>query len=348
MSVRSSLSPRRIRHALTWFALAVSPLFASASLTILVGEPFGSFGTMMPVGHTAIYLDHLCADGPLKLRQCMVNEPQGVVIARYHRIGQIDWIASPIMQFLYATDRPQDVPEYVTPELAWSMRQSYREHYMRDIVPDGTEKDKATDEWWETAGVAYNRRLWGYQVDTTAEQDAAFMARMNADPNHHLYHLRKTNCANFAADMVNLYFPGTVKRGDYVADFGLMTPKQVARCVYAYGQGHPEAHVRVIEVPQVPGSLRRSRPVRGGAESGLKTKRYLFTLLAIQPEVPAVLAVLYLNHGRWKMDQNAERVGPANFAPAEVLATAFAGETTSGGSGGMGSLERGTPEIEER
>ena len=27
-----------------------------AALTVLVGEPFGSFGTMMPLGHTAIYL----------------------------------------------------------------------------------------------------------------------------------------------------------------------------------------------------------------------------------------------------------------------------------------------------
>ncbi len=339
---------RDVRRALVYLALAVTPVFARASLTVFVGEPFGNFGTMMPVGHTAIYLDHLCADGPLKLRKCMENEPQGVVIARYHRIGQIDWVASPVMQFLYATDRPEDVPEYVTPELAWSMRQTYRQQYMEDIVPDGHEKDKATDEWWETAGAAYNRRIWGYQVDTTPGQDAAFMATMNADPNHHLYHLKKKNCANFAADMVNLYFPSTVRRGDHVADFGLMTPKQVARCLYSYGRAHPEAHLRVIEVPQVPGSLRRSRPVRGAVESGLKTKRYLFTLIAIQPEIPVVLTALYLDHGRWQMDQHAEVVGPSMFAPVNALAQASSAETMATGTAAMESPEMQIPEIKKQ
>jgi hypothetical protein len=311
-------------------ALALSSAAAHASLTVLVGEPFGNFGTMMPVGHTAIYLDRVCADGPLKLRMCRPGEPRGVVVARYHRIGDIDWIATPVMQFLYAVDRPEDVPEYITPELAWSLRQRYRQRYMEAIVPDGTEKDKVTDEWWETAGVAYNRRLWGYQVDTTPEQDQAFIATMNARPNHHLYHLRKTNCANFAADMVNLYFPGTVTRGDHIADFGLMTPKQVARCLYAYGTSHPAARLKVVEVPQVAGSLRRSRPVRGAAEAGLKTKRYLFTLLVIQPEIPVGLAILYLDHGRWQMDQHAQIAAPDTFYN---LPAATAGFQLPAGSG---------------
>jgi hypothetical protein len=236
-----------------------------------------------------------------------------VVIARYHRIGTTDSIATPVMQFLYAVDRPEQVPQYMTPELAWSLRERYRERYMDALVPDGTERDKATDEWGETAGSAYNRRLWGYQVNTTAQQDQAFVNHMNADPNHHLYHLRKTNCADFAADMVNLYFPGAVKRGDRIADFGIVTPKQVARCLAAYGASHPDAQLRIVEIPQVPGSLRRSRPVRGAAEASLKTKRYLFTLLVIQPEVPIGLAILYLDHGRWQLGKDAEALDPTAF-----------------------------------
>ena len=82
---------------------------ARASMTVLVGEPFGNFGTMMPVGHTAIYLDHVCADVPLKLRACRVGEPEGVVVARYHRIGNIDWIATPVLEFLYAVERPEQI-----------------------------------------------------------------------------------------------------------------------------------------------------------------------------------------------------------------------------------------------
>ena len=286
---------------------------AHASMTVLVGEPFGNFGTMMPVGHTAVYLDRVCADGPLKLKMCGVGDQPGVVVARYHRIGRLDWVASPVLEFLYAVERPEDVPESVTAESAWKMRERYRERYLREIVPDGTEKDKVTDEWWETAGVAYNRKVWGYQIATTRAQDEEFVAYMNADANKHLYHLKKTNCADFSAKVVNFYFPGTV-RSDRIADFGLMTPKEVARCVEAYGLAHPEEHLRVIEVPQIPGTLRRSRPVRGSAESALKTKRYLFTLIVIQPELPVVMTGLYLWHGRWTMGRGAVVVRPEDFA----------------------------------
>ena len=283
-----------------------------ASMTVLVGEPFGNFGTMMPVGHTAVYLDRVCADGPLKLKMCGVGDQPGVVVARYHRIGSLDWVASPVMEFLYAVERPEEVPAEVTADSVWAMRERYRERYMRAIVPDGKEKEKATDEWWETAGVAYNRKVWGYGIATSRAQDEEFVAYMNADANRHLYHLRKTNCADFAAEVVNFYFPGTV-RADRIADFGLMTPKQVARSVAAYGATHAGADLRVIEVPQVPGTLRRSRPVRGAAESALKTKRYLGTLLAIQPEVPLALSGLYLWHGRWAIGRGAVAVEPEDF-----------------------------------
>lgn len=136
---------------------------------------------------------------------------------------------------------------------------------------------------------------------------------MNADANRHLYHLRKTNCANFAANVVNFYFPGLIQRGDHIADFGLMTPKHVARCVDHYGRLHPEANLQIFEIPQVPGSLRRSRPVRGGAESGLFTKRYFATLTVIQPEVVAGLIVLYLDHGRWQIGRDSTPKQPEFF-----------------------------------
>ncbi|WP_213803700.1 DUF4105 domain-containing protein [Granulicella sp. dw_53] len=306
---------------------------AFAGVMVLVGEPFGPFGTMMPVGHTAVYLDRVCADGPLKLRLCEPGEPQGVVIARYHRVGKIDWIASPVMEFLYASERAEDIPTFVTQDLAWERRQRYRRQYLSEMVPDGTEKDKQTDEWWESAGVAFNRRVWGYGLETSREQDERFVATMNARPNVHAYAVRKRNCANFAADMVNLYFPGTVEV-DKWADFGLMTPKQVARSVAAYGEAHPEAGLRVVEVPQIPGTLRRSRPVRGTAEAGLKTKRYLVTLLMIQPEVVAGCAIAYLKHGRWKVGDGAVVAEPELFQ-GSMQSAAVGGAGVAGGRGAL-------------
>ena len=309
--------PRFLRAAFLLALLSTVSHPLHAALTVLVGEPFGPFGTMMPVGHTAVYLDRACADGPLHLRMCHPGEPQGVVVARYHALGQLDWMVSPVLQFLYAGDTMDDVLPYATPELVWERRQAYRRRFLPDLVPDGTERGKLMEEWWESAGVAYNRRLWAYQINTTPEQDQRFIDTMNARPNHHLYHLKKNNCADFAAEMVNLFFPGIV-RNDRIADFGLMTPKQVARSVATYGAAHPEAHLHVWEIPQVPGSLVRSRPVRGGAESALKTKRYLLTLAVIQPEVPITLFFLYLKHGRWKVGAGAT---PAPNLPDQVAHT---------------------------
>lgn len=298
----------------------LAPLPLHAELTVFVGEPFGNFGSMMPLGHTAIYLSRVCADGPLKLRMCRSDEPQGVVLARYHRIGQYDWLASPVSEFLYAAAPGEPVQTYVTAESAWQARQRYRQRYLNTMVPDGQEGDITghggpLEEWWESAGVTFNRRVWGYSLDTTPEQDERFVALMNADPNKHLYHLKKTNCADFISDMVNVYFPHAV-HNDRIGDFGLMTPKEVARCVAAFGAAHPELHFHVTEMPQLPGTLRRSRPVRGGAESGLKTKRYLFTLAVIQPEVPTGLLVLYLWHGRWQIGREAMIETPQQWMAA--------------------------------
>ncbi len=307
-------NPMAVLSVILLTILMVGSRSAWASLSVFVGEPFGKFGTVMPLGHTAIYLDRVCAAGPLKVRMCTSDEVPGVVLARYHSIGKYDWLATPVMQFLYARDRVADVPEYVTPEMVWQMREEYRERFLRAVVPDGREGHffgdgraagaKELEEWWESSGIAYNRRVWAYQVNTTPEQDRHFVEVINADENRHLYRLKGTNCADFAATLVNVYYPGAA-HNDRVSDFGLMTPKAVAHSLSDYAHSHPDLDLRIWEIPQVPGSLRRSRPLRGGAEACLKTKRYLFTLLALQPEVPAALAVLYVWHGRWKIGEDA-------------------------------------------
>ena len=326
---------RRSRSAaiLLLLGLALASVRPSkASLAVLVGEPFGSFGTMMPLGHTAIYLDHVCANGPLKVRLCQPAEPQGVVLARYHAIGQYDWLATPVMDFLYATQDPGEIPAFATPESVWAMRERYRERFLRDVVPDGRQGTMDRDgsakqahdleEWWETAGMAYYRRLWVYQVATTPEQDAVLIAVMNDHANRHRYHLSGANCADFAAELLNLYYPGAVRHADRVADYGLMTPKHVVRSLSGYAQKHPELDLHVWEIAQVPGSLRRSKTVWGGVESALKTKRYLFTLLVIQPEIPLVLEALYLRHGRWKLGQGAQPMPPlVPFTAEETVAS---------------------------
>ena len=300
---------------------------ARASVTAFVGEPFGRFGTMMPVGHTTIYLDRVCADGPLKLRMCRAGEPAGVAIARYDHLGEVDWIATPVLDFFYGSEEPGAALSFATPEAVQTLRTAYRHEALGGLFPDAVADLPKNNEWVETVGVAYDRRLWGYELATSEAQDEALVAELNGEANHHRYRLRHANCADFAAGVLNFYYPGMV-RDARVADFGILSPKEVARRVAAYGTVHPEAGYRVVEVDQVPGTLRRSRPVRFGSEMFLTTKRYVFTLAVIQPEAVLVALGAWLGDGRWKIGRGAVVEGFGSFvtAPGGGLGEAAAWE----------------------
>jgi hypothetical protein len=329
---KDALSARLLIFLILLIAtLAVAP--ACASMTVLIGEPYGGFGTMLPVGHAAIYLDRVCADTPLLLRMCRPDEPMGVVVSRYHHLRDLDWMASPVMEYLYAVERADQVPQFVTKESEAALREEFRRKYLQLVVPDDSEHLKQEDEWYETAGAALDRRLWGYQVHTTVEQDERFVEEMNDRVNHRRYHVIKANCANFVADIVNMYYPKAVKP-NRISDWGIVTPKQVARSLVKLQKKHPEVRLRVLNIPQIPGTLRRSRPTWGISEFFLKTKRYSATLAVIQP--PAVIAalVLYESNGRFRLGTEAETVEP-RFWAGQNAGEAVETLTTPGVEGGQ-------------
>src|ERR1700760_204027 len=104
---------RRSQIFLLWLVLGVT--MARADVALFLEEPYGAFGGMTPTGHAAIYLSRVCADTPVSLRRCRPGE-QGVVISRYHRVAGYDWIAIPPIAYLYAVERPDDVPDSVSPQ----------------------------------------------------------------------------------------------------------------------------------------------------------------------------------------------------------------------------------------
>ena len=102
-----------MRRTLKYFLLlvclsGVGCVSARADAALLLEEPFGDFGAMNPTGHAAIYLTHVCADTPTRLRACREGET-GVVISRYHRIDGYDWLAIPLIPYLYAVNDPDEV-----------------------------------------------------------------------------------------------------------------------------------------------------------------------------------------------------------------------------------------------
>jgi hypothetical protein len=79
-------------------------------------------------------------------------------------------------------------------------------------------------------------------------------------------------------------------------------------------------------IPQVAGTVKRSHPVDGVAESLVKSKKYLLPLAILTPEVAGGAVVAYLAEGRMKLPRNAtvfnvddEETGPGQpwpFQPA--------------------------------
>jgi hypothetical protein len=338
-----NISPARLLRALgtLTFLLGTAP-FAGARIALVVGEPFGSFGTMMPVGHASIYLDHLCADGPTRIRPCLPNEHPGVVIARYHDLtrSHLDWLATPASVFFYGVESPADAPTWITPALRDSLRLAYRDAHLRSVVPsplptrierDGALHFKNGEDWQESIGSAFDRRLFLYTLATTPEQDAAVVAFVNDLPNRRRYSLYSANCADFAADVLRVVLPQQnppILHPGKLADFGYTTPKSLARQVEAFGRQHPELAFTVYDVPQIPGTTRRSRPLRSSAELFLTTKRYLVTLAIIQPEIVLVDTVAYETKGRWKPGKDAIPLSPAGLVALSAPEPSGDGDTT--------------------
>ena len=112
------------------------------------------------------------------------------------------------------------------------------------------------------------------------------------------------NCADFSRTVLDIYLPHAIHRS-VVADLGMTTPKQVAKSLVKYGQKHPELEMSAFVIPQVPGSVARSHPVDGVAESLVKSKKYLLPMAVLSPELTGVVVVAYLSEGRMKLPKNA-------------------------------------------
>lgn len=160
-----------------WFLL--SAVIARADATLLLEEPYGAFGGMTPTGHAAIYLSRVCAETPLSLRRCNPGE-QGVVLSRYHRIEGYDWIAIPLIPYLYAVEAAGQVPPSVTPEEAASLRDSYRRRHLEEVAPDKSDGRTPHGDWTQLVGEAYDRTIYAFGIETTEQQDDELIRALNS------------------------------------------------------------------------------------------------------------------------------------------------------------------------
>src|SRR5208337_4312198 len=200
----------RLRRALsTVSVLAVmfaSSSLANASATLLLEEPYGKLGFFTATGHAAVYLSGVCAETPLALRVCRPGE-LGAVISRYDGVGGYDWIAIPLIPYLYAVEQPEDIPLFADPKLVSFLRDQYRRDHLESVAPELANGATPGGNWYELVGTAYDRTVYGFEIETSSEQDLAFIRKYNTAPNRSHFRTVSHNCADFAKDVINFYYP---------------------------------------------------------------------------------------------------------------------------------------------
>jgi len=274
-----------------------------ADVAILLEEPYSYDGGFAGTGHAAIYLTRVCSESPTILRRCRPGET-GAVLSRYHRIGGYDWVAVPLTGYLYAVDTPGDVPLFADSRLVALLRDRYRREHLEGVAPDDLAGEAPGGDWPQLVGEAYDRTLYGFQIQTSASEDDEFIEAYNSMPNVASYNLVSDNCADFVREAVNFYYPNAVKRS-LIADLDVMTPKHAAKSFVQYGKHHPDLHFSSFVIPQVPGTIRRSRPVRGLLESVFMAKKYEAPIVVFHPFIAAGFVSAYFLGGRFNPARNA-------------------------------------------
>jgi hypothetical protein len=291
-------------------ALGCARIHAQAAL--LMEEPYGFFGALTPTGHNAIYFDRICAETPVKLRHCQAGE-LGAVIARYQGIDGYDWVAIPLIPYLYSVETADDVPAHVNRELVTRLRDRYHEAHLEGLGPEVPPGNILRGGWTQLIGVAYERRIYAFRFDTTEAQDDALMAQLNDNRNHTHFNLLFSNCADFARKILDSYFPDTFRRSIF-PDAGMTTPKQIAYKLVRYNRAHPETQVAVFEIPQVPGYRRMSHSNKSIDESFITTV-YAIPITIANPYVAGALMVDYLVRGRYHIvPRHPDVLDPQNLA----------------------------------
>ncbi len=314
------------RASITIFVIAALATLAcsrcQAQAALLLEEPYGFFGLINPTGHTAIYFEHICADSPVKLRRCGPGE-LGSVISRYQGINDYDWVAIPLVPYLYSVENASDVPGHVNREMVKKMRDRYREAHLQSLGEKVFAGNLVHGGWTQLLGTAYERRSYAFRFNTTPEQDDALIEAMNEGPNHSHFNLLYNNCADFARRILNSYFPRSFRRNLF-PDAGMTTPKQITYKLARYGRRHPETQLTLFEIPQIPGYRRQSRANKSIAES-LTTTGYAVPILLINPYVAGGIFADFLARGRFHIIlKNPQVLSPDSLS--SLTATAVATE----------------------
>ncbi len=282
---------------------------ASGDVGVVLNESMdSSLDRITGTGHSAVYFSRICPESPVKLRLCGPGE-HGSVMSNYINIGEdqsFEWNSVPLNVYLYGVEDVQNRPIFGSYKIKHVLEERYRENYLSSLCAGAPCMNSYKSEWREMVAATLIRSMYIFVIDTTEEQDRKLIAEFNDSPNENHFNGVTRNCADFTRRAINAYFPKAT-RPDYLNDFGMTSPKAVARSFTRYALRHPESNLRVLHFAQVPGTIKRSREVRAGTEQLYRSKKFLIPMLLFaDPAVPAV-AGSYLLTGRFNPGREFER-----------------------------------------
>jgi hypothetical protein len=285
-------------------SLAALPSLARADVSLFLQEALGVSGEASGAGHASIYFSNICATNSVRLRLCEAGEP-GVVISHYARFGAdhpYEWVAVPLIPFLYAVEKERDIPLYVNGKVRTLMRETYRRTYWRNFIPDSPDGTLPAGHWQQMLGNSFNRDTYSFTLKTTAAEDAALIEKLNRLPNENHFNIIRHNCADFARVVLNTYFPHAAQR-DVLNDFMIASPKAVAHSLTRYAVQRPARLFHITRYAQLAGPIRRSLDNRKYSEMALVSKKYLIPQILFQRELLVIFGASYFIAGRFSTQQ---------------------------------------------
>ena len=274
---------------------------------VVLDESLGtSVDRITGTGHSAVYLSRICTESPVKLRLCLPGE-QGSVLSTYISLGEdqaFEWNAVPLSIYLYGVDDSRDRPLFGSLKIKRVLEDRYRSKYLAELCTTASCQTSNSAEWREMVAASLSRGVYMFVAETTEEQDLRFIEEFNSRPNVNHFNGVRRNCADFTRYAINLYFPHAASP-DYINDFGMTSPKAIARSFSRYALRHPELHFRVLHFPQVPGTMKRSSEPRKGTEQLYHSKLLLPMVLFAEHILP-VMAASYMLTGRFNPEREAQ------------------------------------------
>jgi hypothetical protein len=259
-------------------------------------------------GHSAIYFSRICAETPIKMRLCRSGE-RGSVVSNYTSLGEdqpFQWNIVPLDMYLYGVANLENRPLFASEKIKNLLETEYREKVLRDYCGSERCRTSAKAEWREMVSASSERTIYIFIVKTTKQQDLDLLARFNAAPNVNHFNGFSRNCADFSKRIINTYFPHATHR-DALNDFGMTSPKAVARTLARYAHHHPELQYRVVHFAQSPGTIKHSSECRSGTEQLYRSKKLLVPMAFFAWHELPVAAGSYLLTGRFNPEREFER-----------------------------------------